>query len=660
MCAKISDSIDDEIIKKVLELLPDQFHTKDVSGHPLIRKGHPDLVSHTHYHAFIGKFLKNNLRDDKGFLLLKELKSGGSRGSYWHKSASVKNLPSTFQADPINGIPNRNSTANAVRKEHYNTLDFMKTERFCRIKEIFESYNEIGGVYFRPVANKVTVVDLHINSPKPRIGVGEDPYVYLSAIPQEIERSMHERIRYLISKRKEIKAINAENKLESNVIREAQNNHLVMPGFPDYLKFIHSQWRIDKPDSSTHSFTDIIAVDIRFSKLVIIELKAKAEKSAYQQVKEYVTYFFNNKRHLLPFFLELSGVMGKLYSCDELMNLDWLELSELGLVAWPDHSGKLQIQNLEEYEKSISKTQIDSESIELGPQCNQDSTFRAEMRLHQSWYRASKLKVPCGFGPNQNSITKYGNMLTVEDGNKGLNFLTQEIFNVVNRRISERSGAVDPFRLLNNMLSSQPLCFNLFGLFDGDLKLATDFWNYHFPNNVREITAMKIEYAPSPNTLYLNDRTAFDAYFEYNNRVGKKGFIGVEVKYTEPFSQQQYDTPVYRKWSNNAGSPWKTESYAQLPDIRWNQLWRDHLLAISMLAQGNSPFAEGMLVLVRHPADKDCERAVNSYKSLLKEHDTTFFDLPMDILLAAWEKINTEDRVAAWLERFKERYKLNP
>jgi hypothetical protein len=434
-----------------------------------------------------------------------------------------------------------------------------------------------------------------------------------------------------------------------------------MSGFPIYLRFIYSQWRIDHGEGVTPSVTDIIAIDTKRNKLVIIELKANEDPGAYVQVKGYVDYFRINSKSLVPFFLKLAKVMGQLYHCIELMVVQQLEVSTVGLVAWPDRNGHLQLPNLSEYERTeTSDTITNSSEIDLGPQYADDSAFRAEMRLHQSQYRANVLKVPYGFGPNSSSVTKYGNMLTIEDGNKGLNFISPEIFTLVKRRISERSGAVDPFRLLNNMLSSQPLCFNLFGLFESDLELATAFWNYHFPDNVQEITAMKIEYAPSPNLLYLNDRTAFDAYFEYNNFNGKRGFIGVEVKYTEPFSQQQYDSPAYRKWSNNTGSPWKAESYAQLPDIRWNQLWRDHLLAISMLARENSPFAEGKLVLVRHPADKDCEGVVNSYKGFLKENDRTFFDLPMDRLLFAYEKINVSVSVQSWLKRFKERYKLNP
>jgi len=147
------------------------------------------------------------------------------------------------------------------------------------------------------------------------------------------------------------------------------------------------------------------------------------------------------------------------------------------------------------------------------------------MRLHQSKFRADKLKVDFGFGPTVSSNRRYGNMLKTEDGNRGLNFLDPKIFEAVKKRIAKKSGAVETFRLLNNMLSSQPLCFNLFGLMDEDTELATDFWKIHFPERVKRITKVEFEFAPLPKEKYLSDSTAFDVYFEYLNKKDENGFV---------------------------------------------------------------------------------------------------------------------------------------
>ena len=53
---------------------------------------------------------------------------------------------------------------------------------------------------------------------------------------------------------------------------------------------------------------------------------------------------------------------------------------------------------------------------------------------------------------------------------------------------------------------------------------------------------------PRPADEYLDDRTAFDVFIEYEGDGDHAGFIGIEVKLTEPFSQHRYDKPTYRRW----------------------------------------------------------------------------------------------------------------
>lgn len=253
-------------------------------------------------------------------------------------------------------------------------------------------------------------------------------------------------------------------------------------------------------------------------------------------------------------------------------------------------------------------------------------------------------------------MKRYGNMLKKEDGNRGLNFLDPKIFESVKKRIAKGTGAVESFRLLNNMLSSQPLCFNLFGLMDGNTELAKDFWSKHFSERIKKITNLEFEYAPSPKEKYLSDNTAFDVYFEYLNPKDEKGFIGIEVKLTESFSEKQYDTPVYRKWSKSYDVPWKKKSRDSLPEIKHNQLWRDHLLAESIYKQPDSQFKEYLFLLIRHSGDKDCENAVKGYKKLLKDEDKTFYDFTLDRFISAFDQLEVSEDVQKWLGLFKLRY----
>ena len=290
-----------------------------------------------------------------------------------------------------------------------------------------------------------------------------------------------------------------------------------------------------------------------------------------------------------------------------------------------------------------------------GPQYKGDNRFTARMRLHQSWYRANVLKVPWGTGPGPSSDSQWGNMLTREDGAKGLNFLTPKIFEVAKRRIAEKTGTVDEYRLLHNMLSSQPMCFNLFGPMVDDLALATRVFRKLVPGLAR-VTRVAIEFAPEPASEYLSDRTAFDAFAEFDRADGTRGFIGIETKLTEPFSQKRYDTPEYRRWSDRPDSPWPEQAWPQLADIGHNQLWRDHLLAVAMVLHPNSPYSWGGLMVVAPPGDEACAAAMGAYGKLLKKDDDTLVDCPLEKLVGVIEEEVQSQGHVDWVADFRPRY----
>jgi len=281
----------------------------------------------------------------------------------------------------------------------------------------------------------------------------------------------------------------------------------------------------------------------------------------------------------------------------------------------------------------------DAHELEIGPQYAGDQPFTARMRLHQSWYRARVLKAPCGTGPNPTSTTSYGNMLRREDGDRGLNFLSPRILDIAKSRLADQRGAVEPFRLLNNMLSSQPMCFNLFGPLVDDLDFATAaFGALLGPGEVARVTQVTFEYAPEPKCEYLSDGTAFDAFVTYERPDGGVAFLGIETKLTEPFSQKRYDGPAYRRWVERSDSPWPSEAWSRVADIEHNQLWRDQLLAVALLRHPRSAYTAGRFALVRHPQDRDCAGVVAQYRALLKDPDESFLDLPLDRVVDTWQR----------------------
>ena len=291
-----------------------------------------------------------------------------------------------------------------------------------------------------------------------------------------------------------------------------------------------------------------------------------------------------------------------------------------------------------------------------GPQPKGDNKFTARMRFHQSWYRAKTLGVPFGCGPQENSTTQYGNMLEKAGADRGLNFLNQEIFEAARERADQDIGTVDKYRLYHNMLSSQPMCFNLVVPLGRNRQLAKQVFSELISTKIQSVDKVLVEYAPTPEAEYLNDRTAFDAFIEYTDTDDMLGFIGIETKLTEPFSPKKQESEEYLKWTKLPDSPWSENSWPKLPEIRINQLWRDHLMAIAMLKHKSTKYANSYLMSVRHSQDHHCSETVEIYRGLLKSNDKTFVDCPLDKLTALIEGLVGAGAEREWIEKFRQRY----
>jgi hypothetical protein len=96
------------------------------------------------------------------------------------------------------------------------------------------------------------------------------------------------------------------------------------------------------------------------------------------------------------------------------------------------------------------------------------------------------LNVGYGVGPAAGSSASYGNYLEVDAGERGDNFLTEHIWKVVQDRIAQ-GGGVERNRCLHNLLSSQPMCFNLFGQLVDRPELATVLFSALLPELVGEV-----------------------------------------------------------------------------------------------------------------------------------------------------------------------------
>ena len=276
------------------------------------------------------------------------------------------------------------------------------------------------------------------------------------------------------------------------------------------------------------------------------------------------------------------------------------------------------------------------------------SAFASNARLLQSMWRTEK-----GF-----ECKKYGNYLKLDFAiESGANFLTKEIFELVKHEVAnkhiDRKVIQEP-RIWNNLLSSQPLAFNLFGELKLDLGLATLVFRDLYPERqIDNVTAIEFEYSPGRgNIKYTGDSSAFDVFIEYENIQHEQCFFGIEVKYAEDLNDAPAEhKDIYTTIAEKSGV-FEMTNLPRLKAKPLQQIWRDHLLALSLFIT-NDDYAVGDFIYLYPSGNLNCEVGVEAYKTTLYELGETYFKpLTMEKMVETI-KSHCSDR---WIVDFEDRY----
>lgn len=276
-----------------------------------------------------------------------------------------------------------------------------------------------------------------------------------------------------------------------------------------------------------------------------------------------------------------------------------------------------------------------------------DTVFMAHARLAQSKWRDKK-GYPAG---------KYGNYLKDEFSKD--NYLTQRIAKRVEleiQNISQTGALISQPRIWNNLLSSQPLAFNLFAELDENLDLASKLFHSLFPDRIDEVTNIDFEYSPSRGNLeFTGDHSAFDVFIRYKKN-GTEGFAGIEVKYSESLGEESAKTAEknykqrYIEISLQSGL-FRPERLDNLKKPPLAQIWRDHLLSIAMQNKGMT----GFFIFLFPEQNTPCQKGIDLYLTHLKVDNpaiTGFYSLHLEKVLDLL--VNLTD--ANWVKEFKDRY----
>ncbi len=206
-----------------------------------------------------------------------------------------------------------------------------------------------------------------------------------------------------------------------------------------------------------------------------------------------------------------------------------------------------------------------------------------------------------------------------------------------------RPGLIQEERLRRNLLSSQPMCFNLFGYL-GAHRHSLLPWARTIQPEAASIEDVRLEWAPATGTL---GGSAFDAFVAYRTVGGDHGFIGVEVKYAEDLAAAQRKPASDKYKSPTLTGLWKTGAVERLDKPKLRQFWYNQLLTQVVLSSGD--YDEGFSAVVACAADHSAREVTATVAAELAEPAGLRFCSIEDVVAS----VQGHDD---WQARFTDRY----
>ncbi|HMI84784.1 MAG TPA: hypothetical protein VK550_11875, partial [Polyangiaceae bacterium] len=253
--------------------------------------------------------------------------------------------------------------------------------------------------------------------------------------------------------------------------------------------------------------------------------------------------------------------------------------------------------------------------------------------------------------------TPIGSRLALQSAKDGgANFLTPSIRKAVLDCLAvpvpHRMLAED--RLWADLLSSMPLCFNLFGDVFGDTEYAARAVRAWWPDAPRGAVTVRFEHSPGRcDPAFLGNKSAFDVAFEIGSGDKDLAIIGVETKYHEDAKVEPEPKPkaLARYVEVTERSMAFIDGWRELViGTELQQIWLDHLLLLSMLQHPSGRWTWGRFVLLYPSGNPSFARAAAAYRAVLRD-PATFEARTIEALLAPTSPLKVETAAA-----FRERY----
>ena len=221
-------------------------------------------------------------------------------------------------------------------------------------------------------------------------------------------------------------------------------------------------------------------------------------------------------------------------------------------------------------------------------------------------------------------------------------------------------------QLTANMLRSEHIPYNLFTPLETMPEIAADLFSRMIDVPIKQIKSIKIEYAGTGDkSMYLNDRTSFDAFVSYITPDGKNGGIGIEVKYTEneyPLGKKEGEdieskNLLYREMTRESGY------YIPGLDIKMfltahhlRQIWRNHILGYSMKHKGDVDIIHHVHIYPEHN-EHFHNYALPEYRTLLTENgNESFKTITYENYFDMLDCYRGNAKISDWVKYLRKRY----
>ena len=280
------------------------------------------------------------------------------------------------------------------------------------------------------------------------------------------------------------------------------------------------------------------------------------------------------------------------------------------------------------------------------------SDFRHRMRIHQGWWRMAVLVQ----GQGENPIDKDRTVCnTLPDGDPKRNFVSnasyQAVLQTMEERKKESHGLFDEKRLLNNLLSSQPLCFNFFGELKINTKLAAKVLQCWLPD-ANSVEWVKFEFAPEAN--YTGDNSAFDIAISYRNTDGQRGLLGLECKYTDDFSTSGNPRKKEYRQVYEGNRPIFPREYDEYFGKKYVQLFRNELMAQALL--GHHDYDIVTTGLFCHHADEAALSTARAFQGMIGDGQNRFRIITYRDFITSLQQLDLEWKEREWIMKLWARY----